>query len=210
MTKKVGAALPKSNEQVLNESKRKVARMIGTGAVGRTRSKATLNANARAPVAGSLRTFYNVECRDKNGKVKWTEKCENLITTAGANDALTQYLKGSAYTAAWYVGLYKGTGTLNVADTMASHAGWTDSTDFSNANRPTWTGGTASAGSIDNSASAAVFNINATATILGAYLVNNNTKGGTTGTLYGIAAFAASRAVVSGDTLTVTVTATLS
>lgn len=181
------------------------ARQGMTGLLG-ARSSAMLN--ARAPVLALPRTFYKVECFDADGNLKWVENCENLITTAGATDLLDKYLKGSTYTAAWYVGLYKGTGTLNVADTMASHAGWTDSSDYSNANRPTWTGGTAAAGSIDNSASPAVFSINATATILGAYLVNNNTKGGTTGTLYGIAAFSASRSVISGDTLNVTVTAT--
>jgi hypothetical protein len=177
-----------------------VAPKMGAGAVGLL--------HERAPMILLPRTFYHVECFDKDGRLKWVEDCENLITTAGANDLLTQYLKGSGYTAAWYVGLYKGTGTLNVADTMASHAGWTDSADYSNATRPAWTGGSAAAGSIDNSASPAVFNINATATILGAYLVSNSTKSGTTGVLYGIAAFGASRAVVNLDTLNVTCTAT--
>ncbi|MGJ0509582.1 MAG: hypothetical protein ACR652_21160 [Methylocystis sp.] len=159
-------------------------------------------------IGARMRTFYKVECFDKDGNLKWVESCENLVTTAGATDLLAKYFKGSAYTAAWYVGLYKGTGTLATADTMASHAGWTDSTDYSNASRPAWTGGTPSAGSVDNSASVAVFNINATATILGAYLVSDNTKGGTTGVLYGEAAFGASRSVISGDTLNVTVTLT--
>jgi hypothetical protein len=71
--------------------------------------------------------------------------------------------------------------------------------------------GTAAAGSIDNSASKAQFNINASATILGAFVVTNSTKSGTTGTLYGAASFTGgSRAVQSGDTLNVTVTLTAS
>lgn len=185
--------------------KNKAALLAGAGAAA-----LAMLSPPPAEVGARMRTLYHVECRDAAGNLKWVEDCENLITTAGATDLLAQYFKGSAYTAAWYVGLYKGTGTLAAGDTMASHAGWTDSTDFSNATRPAWTGGTPSAGSVDNSASPSVFNINATATILGAYLVNNSTKGGTTGTLYGIAAFAASRSVVSGDTLNVTVTLTAS
>lgn len=180
------------------------------GARGGVGAAASWKARAGVGALLRLRTRYRVECRDSEGRLKWVEECENLITTAGATDLLDKYLKGATYTASWFVGLYKGTGTLNVADTMASHARWTDSTDFSNATRPAWTGGTAASGSIDNSASPAVFNINATATILGAYLVSNSTKGGTTGVLYGIAAFAASRSVISGDTLNVTIVATAS
>lgn len=155
-----------------------------------------------------LKNTYKFECFDADGNLKWTEEVQNLITTVGATDLLAKYLKGSAYTAAWYVGLYKGTGTLSTADTMASHAGWTDSTDFSNATRPTLTLGTPTAGSVDNSASPAIFNINASATILGGYVVSDSTKGGTTGVLYGEAAFGTSRTVASGDTLNVTCTLT--
>jgi len=157
-----------------------------------------------------LRNFYRVECRDKNGSVKWVEEVENLVCTAGATDLLAKYFQGSAYTAAWYVGLYQGTGTLATSDTMASHAGWTETTGYSNANRPALTLGTPASGSVNNSGSVAVFNINATNTILGAFVCTNNTIGGTTGILYGEAAFSASRSVASGDTLNVTMTLTAS
>jgi hypothetical protein len=58
---------------------------------------------------------------------------------------------------------------------------------------------------MSNSTSKAVFNINATDTVFGAFLKDNNTKGGATGTLFGAGDFAASRAVASGDTLNVQV-----
>jgi hypothetical protein len=62
---------------------------------------------------------------------------------------------------------------------------------------------------VDNSASKAQFSINATATIGGAFIVTNSTKGGTTGILYGGGAFTeGNRSVVNGDTLNVTVTLT--
>lgn len=62
--------------------------------------------------------------------------------------------------------------------------------------------------SVDNAASKASFSISASVTIKGAFAVTNNTKGGGSGVLYGAAAFAASRAAESGDTLNVTVTLT--
>jgi len=53
-----------------------------------------------------------------------------------------------------------------------------------------------------------VFTINGTATVAGAFITSSNTKSGTTGTLYGAVDFSSSRSVISGDTLTVTVTLT--
>jgi hypothetical protein len=65
------------------------------------------------------------------------------------------------------------------------------------------------AGSTDNTASPAVFNINGTATVGGCFIVTGagaNTIGGTTGTLFSATDFAVARSVLSGDTLTVTYT----
>lgn len=144
----------------------------------------------------------------------WEEKKENLVVTEGKNDLLTQYLKGSTYTATFYVGLVDNAGFTAYAagDTAAQIGGtngWAEAVPYSNANRVTWVGGTASAGSIDNSGSPAAFNINGTATIRGGFLDTNNTKSGTSGKIYGEADFAASRSVLSGDTLNVTVTCTV-
>ena len=153
---------------------------------------------------------YAFECVAPDGTVRWREEFENLVTTAGKNDLLTQYFKGAAYTAAWYVGLIDNSGYTAVAagDTSASHAGWTEAVPYSNATRPALTLGTASSGSIDNSASKASYTINATATLKGAFTITNSTKSGGTGTLYSAGTFAATRDVVSGDTLNVQVTLT--
>ena len=159
---------------------------------------------------------FKVECLDKDGNLKWTAESQNLVVNVGLQDMNTQYFKGATYTAAWYIGLYGAASTNNPAagDTMASHAGWTEITGYSNANRPTATFGTATTADpsvIDNSASPASFSINATNTIGGAFLVNNNTKGGSTGTLFSAADFQSpgDRSVVSGDTLNVTYTFSL-
>ena len=123
------------------------------------------------------------------------------------NSLLTEYFKGSSYTAAWYIGL-KSTGTALAADTMSSHSSWAVNVTYSESVRQTLTLGTPSAGSVDNSASKATFSINGTTTIFGAFLTSSNTKSGTSGTLYGVVDFGSSRAVISGDTLEITETLT--
>jgi hypothetical protein len=159
-----------------------------------------------------FRNIYKLEAFDKDGNLKWIEEILNTVVTSGLNDLLTNYFKGSAYTAAFFVGLIDNASFTAIAagDTMASHAGWLESSAYSNGTRPALTLGTASAGSIDNSASKAVFNINATVTMNGAFVTTNSTKGGTTGTLYGAASFGATRSLLNGDTLNVTVTLTAS
>lgn len=143
---------------------------------------------------------YAVECVGPDGKLKWREEFHNLVTTVGKNDIIDKYFKGSAYTAAWYLGL-KGAGSAAVGDTLASHAGWAEVTPYAG-NRPAITFGTTSGGS--NTASSVSYTINATATVAGAFLSSVNT--GTSGILYSAGDFAASRGVASGDTLNVTPT----
>lgn len=157
----------------------------------------------------AVENYYEIECRGPDGNVKWIETITNLVTSEGLNDLLDKYLKGSTYTAAFYVGLTDGTPTTAAGDTMASHAGWADDATYSESVRQTLTLGTVSSQSVDNSASKAVFSINGTATIGGAFVTTSSTKSGTTGTLYGVGAFTGgNKGVTSGDTLNVTVTLT--
>ena len=160
---------------------------------------------------------YTVECRDAQGNLKWSEEMHNLVVNVGLKDMNDKYFTGSGYTAAWFLGLVTGPGAGNTyaaGDTMASHAGWTENTSYSQTTRPACSFGaatTADPSVISNSASVAVFSINGTATIAGAFLTSNNTKGGTTGVLFSVANFQSpgDRAVVSGDTLNVTYTFSL-
>lgn len=165
------------------------------------------------PKAGirSLHTHrFEVECLAPDGSLKWFASIDaNLVVNAGLDDILDKYYKGSAYTAAHYVGLTDGTPSFAAGDTMGSHAGWVEVTDYGEANRQDFTPGTVSGQSVDNSANKATFSINATATVGGMFVATDNTKGGATGTLVGGAAFTqGDKAVDNGDTLNVTVTAT--
>ena len=159
---------------------------------------------------------YHVQCHDKNGNLKWTAESKNLVVNVGL-----QYMAGTALTSVtqittWYLGLY-GSGATNspaAGNTMASHSSWTEVTDYSNANRVTATFATATTANpsvVTNTASPAVFNINGTTTVGGAFLTSDNTKGGATGTLFSAADFGSpgDRSVVSGDTLSVTYTFSL-
>jgi hypothetical protein len=168
----------------------------------------------------NIKGHYEVKCLDSEGNLRWVDGFENIVVNTGKIDLLTKYFKGTAYTAAFYLGLVDNAGFTTYApgDTMASHAGWTESAAYSNATRPSVSFGTATAsGGSSNpgvagtgtiSTSATTFNINATATILGAFLTTDNTISGTSGTLYSVGTFTGgSRSVVSGDSLLVTYTA---
>lgn len=153
------------------------------------------------------RATYHFEAFNAEGIPLWEEEIKNLVTTVGRNDVLQQYFKGSGYTASWFVGL-KGTGTESVNDTMANHPTWPEIVAYSQATRPSLTLGTVSGGSVDNTAARATFSINASATIAGGFVTNSSTKGGTTGILYSVGNFSASRTLAAGDSLQVTITLT--
>jgi hypothetical protein len=153
--------------------------------------------------------IFTIECRDSEGNLKWKDEAHNLVVNVGLQDMNTKYFKGSTYTAAWYLGLIEGPGsgtTIAAGDTLASHAGWDEDTNYTG-NRKAVTFGTATTADpsvIDNSGSPAVFAINGTTTIAGAFLTSSET--GTGGILFSASDFQApgDRSVVSGDTLNVT------
>lgn len=160
---------------------------------------------------------YKIQCIGADGVLKWEEEMNNLTTNVGRQNMNAVYFSSSAATATWYLGLVDGASapTYAAGDTAVTHTGWTENTGYSNATRVTCTFGTATTASpsvITNSASPAAFSMNATSTIAGAFLISNSTKGGTTGTLFSEASFSSpgNRSVVSGDTLNVTYTFSLS
>ena len=176
----------------------------------------SLIAGGFAADSASAKGVYKIQCHDAQGNLKWEDEAPNLVVNVGLQDMTAKYFTGSAYTAAWYIGIY-GAGASNTpaaGDTMSSHAGWTEVVAYSQATRPACTFGTpttANPSVATNSASPATFSINATTTVGGAFLTSNNTVGGTTGTLYSAADFSApgDRAVTNGDTLSVTYTLSL-
>ncbi len=160
-----------------------------------------------------LSSHYSFECVDVDGNVKWTEEIDNLVTNEGLDDILEQYFKGSSYNALWYVGLIDNAAfsALAAGDTAAQidgSNGWGELTEYSESVRESLILGSVASQSVDNSASKASFEIIATVTVNGAFLVSSGIKAGTAGVLYGEASFSSTRAMVAGDTLNVTVTLT--
>lgn len=150
---------------------------------------------------------FHVQLFDKNGKLKEEQEFTNLITDVGMNHLLDVGFHNDTQTATWYVGLIDNAAFSAIAatDTAASHSGWAESDDYTEANRVEWTEGAASSRSITNG-TALDFSINATVTVNGIFLISDNTKNGTTGILFSAASFAAPISATSGDTLKVTYT----
>lgn len=134
----------------------------------------------------------------RNGEciAKWTAR--NGVVTVGANLFLDTMFNNVAQSPTWYIGLYVGTGTLNNADTMSSHAGWSEFTGYSESTRRAWVPSAASARAVP-STSASGFHISAATTLKGAFLANSSNKGGSTGVLYCTAAFSTAVSVINGD-----------
>lgn len=140
----------------------------------------------------------------------------NVVTDVGARYLLDNGLAGSAYTAAFFLGLISSTSYSAVAagDTMASHAGWLEA---GAANAPTYSEATrrtaawSAASSRSKALSAGlVFTFTGSGTVKGCFLSTVNTKDGTTGTLYSAGTFTGGdQPVVNTNTLTVSYTASL-
>lgn len=170
--------------------------------------------------AVKIRGRYVVECRDKDGNLKWSDVIENVVTTVGKNAALDAFLAGSGYTVTGpYMGLISSTSfsAVAAADTMSSHGGWLEA---GNANTPTYSGtrktaawSAASGGSKALSA-ALSFTFTGSGTVKGCFIVFGsgavNTIDNTSGVLYSAGLFSGGdRAVVSTDVLNVSYTASL-
>lgn len=161
-------------------------------------------------------------------ELKWQDGFANTVVTEGKNAALTHFLKGSTYTASQVLGLIEDTGYSSIAagNTAANITaagggsptnGWNEAQSSTAAARGTPSFGTASAGSLATSSSVS-FSMLATDTIKGAFLLCRSiagtapttTVGNTSGALYSAGLFSGGdRAVINGDTLNVSYTASL-
>ena len=175
--------------------------------------QAGMIANKQAADTVGAGGVYSVECVGPDGQVKWTDTFHNLVMNEGVQDMNTQYFKGASYTASPFLGLVTGPGsgtTFAAGDTLASHAGWTESTAYAGS-RKSVTFGTATTANpsvISNSASPSSFVMNATVTIAGAFLCT--VSSGTSGVLFSAGDFTGGdKNVDSGDTLNVTYTFSL-
>lgn len=160
-----------------------------------------------------IKGYFEVECYDADGNLRWADDIHNTVVTVGKNYLLDTVLAGSGYSVTGpYMGLISSVGYSAIAagDTMSSHAGWTEA---GLANAPTYSGNrktcvfaAAAAGSKALSA-ALSFSITGTGTVKGGFIVLGsgavNTKDDTNGTLFAAGLFTnGDRSVFNGDTIT--------
>ena len=176
-----------------------------------------LTANTGASEGAKATGKYVVECFDKDGNLKWVAESKNLVVNVGLQYMAGVALTSTAQITSWYIGLYgaAASNTPDPGDTMASHGGWTEVTAYSESTRvlANFAAATnANPSVVTNTSSKAVFSINGTTVVGGAFLTSGSAKGGTTGTLFSAADFQApgDRSVVNGDILNVTYTFSLS
>jgi hypothetical protein len=157
---------------------------------------------------------YEVECFDKDGVLKWRDTIENVTCDQGVQAMLTAALKGSAFTAVNYMGLISNVSYVSVpvaANTMASHATWTEAVAGTCAARVAPTFGTAAARAL--ATTAASFSIVGTDTIKGVFLAIKDAAGvaptsavaNTSGAMWSAGLFSGGdKPVANLDTLNVT------
>jgi hypothetical protein len=184
----------------------------------------TLQAGAAQNETVGVEGFYQVECRDAQGNLKWTQEFPNLVNAIGKELMLNTLLKGSAYTVTGpYLGLIGTTSpTFAASDTMTSHSGWTEFINYTvggSAVRGTAVFGNASStGSspsnvTTSTATAITYTITgAGGNVTGCFLTlgsgASSTQSNTGGTLYSAGAFATAKTTTAGDTVSVTYSTT--
>jgi hypothetical protein len=184
----------------------------------------TMQSNVTVPEGMGIEGYYHVECRDKDGNLKWEEQFPNLVVAVGKQLMLDTLLKGSSYTVVGpYLGLISGTGnTFAAADTMSSHAGWSEFTPYTvggSAVRGTAVFASASSSGLTptnvttSAATAITYTITGGGGVVGGcFLVTGSgasaTISNTSGTLYSAGAFGTAKTTTAGDTVSVTYSTT--
>lgn len=177
-------------------------------------ANAALVANRQGHDAVRGGGVFTVECVGPDGAVKWTDTFHNLVVNQGLQDMNNKYFTGVGYSADWFLGLVTGPGSGNTyaaGDTIATHGGWVENTNYTG-NRKAVTFGSATLADpsvITNSGSPAAFAITANAqTIAGAFVCS--VASGTSGILFSVGNFTGGdKFVDAGDTLNVTYTFSL-
>lgn len=130
------------------------------------------------------------------GHVLSAGKVNNGIATDSIDDLLDTYFSNGSTESAWYLGLIAETNFdedvgLDADDTMASHAGWEEATNYNEATRPAWAPDNASDG-LKRNVEAIEFTITSAEAIRGMFVCSDNTKGGSSGTLWATGEFTTS------------------
>ena len=181
-----------------------------------------LVANTQSGDAAKATGYYEIECRDKDGNLKWTEEFPNLVVAVGKQLMLDTLLRtsGTYTTVGPFLGLINNSTTFAAADTMTSKT-WTELTTYTvggSAVRGTavfaasTSSGTTPSNVTTSTATAIVYTMTGSATVYGCFLVTGsgavNTLSSTAGVLYSEGNFATAKTVTASDTVSVTYSTT--
>lgn len=140
----------------------------------------------------------------RDGKLIDTRLGFNGVTTEGVNHALNVLFNAATQIAAnaWDMRLINNspTPTVDVTDTVASHAGWVEFTDYTGGDGVEWNPGTASGGELVNAATID-FPITGSGSVYGFYVQSTDDT-----VLFATAPFEEALSVINGDTLKITYT----
>lgn len=141
-------------------------------------------------------------------RIKSRDRKHNLVVDEGVNYLLDAGVSGATQITSWFVLFVDQSPTVAAGDTLASHAGWTEFTEYTG-NRPAFTDGGVSGKSLDNSASPASITANSSSNdgLGGIAICSVNT--GTAGTLLAVVALdGGNRTILDTETADATYTLT--
>lgn len=146
----------------------------------------------------------------RDDKLLQTIKVKNGVTDVGINNILNIMFDALAQITTWYLSFIDESGFTAVAaaDTMASHAGWTEFTAYSSGTRPVWDPDASSSKVSVNSVTVDFTITGGAATLKGVFLASDNTKSGTSGVLWATAIFSTDIPVTGGDLIKMTYSVT--
>lgn len=185
---------------------------------------ATMQTNAVGSETVGVEGCYHVVCRDAEGNVKWEDSFPNLVNAVGKELMLDTLLSGTSYTTVGpFLGLISGASpTFAASDTMSSHGGWTEFTNYTvggsavrgtaSFSAATSTGSTPTNVTTKTAAAITYTITGGGGTVGGCFLVTgsgaSSTQGNTSGTLYSAGAFSTAKVTTAGDTVSVTYSTT--
>lgn len=150
-----------------------------------------------------LVSLWHFDYHDPATGERWEESVWNLITTEGLNAILSTMFNAGPQSSAWYMGLIANSGfdEILVTDTAAAHAGWDEFLEYLGQRQPL--APLSVAGGIVITTSPLQFTFTTADTVRGGFVINDQAKTGTTGTLWSATSFGTPRQVKQGASLTV-------
>lgn len=150
--------------------------------------------SARAMVAGKF--VYH-----KRGEPE--EFSHNLVVTQGLDYLVGVALKAVTPITTWRIAPFSGDVTVQATWTAANFtSNAAEVTAYENNNRPTWVGGSVTAGAVNSFADKAEIKATTNGVVIrGAAMISSQAKGGTTGTLLGASRFGSAKTLDEDEIL---------